>query len=113
MTRYGLIHAWGEKWYNEKFMPWFGPVALISLIYTIIVLFALQGHQVGAINAQCELIAHVSSGTSLDDFMIRLMLLILVQVIARIGDVFRIAVPLALYFCIMWVGTFVLFWKLG
>lgn len=46
ITRYGLIYAFGEKWYNEKFMPWFGPVALISLIYTIIVLFALQGHQV-------------------------------------------------------------------
>ena len=45
VTRYGLIGIFGEKWYNEKFMPWFGPVALLSLIYTIIVLFALQGHQ--------------------------------------------------------------------
>ena len=41
-----LSAAFGEKWYNEKFLPWFGPLALISLIYTIIVLFALQGHQV-------------------------------------------------------------------
>jgi len=79
VTRYGLIGIFGEKWYNEKFMPWFGPVALLSLIYTIIVLFALQGH----------------------------------QVIENIGDVFRIAVPLTLYFCLMWFGTFVLFWKLG
>jgi ACR3 family arsenite efflux pump ArsB len=46
ITRYTLIWAYGEKWYNEKFMAWFGPVALISLIYTIIVLFSLQGHQV-------------------------------------------------------------------
>ena len=36
----------GEKWYNEKFLPYFGPVALLSLIYTIIVLFTLQGHEV-------------------------------------------------------------------
>lgn len=36
----------GEKWYTEKFLPWFGPIALLSLIYTIIVLFSLQGHQV-------------------------------------------------------------------
>ena len=42
---FACLHA-GEKWYNEKFMKWFGPVALISLLYTIIVLFALQGHQV-------------------------------------------------------------------
>ena len=35
------------------------------------------------------------------------------QVIERIGDVFRIAVPLTLYFALMWIGTFVLFWKLG
>ncbi|GAX84956.1 hypothetical protein CEUSTIGMA_g12377.t1 [Chlamydomonas eustigma] len=79
ITRYSLVWAYGEKWYNEKFMPWFGPVALISLIYTIIVLFSLQGH----------------------------------QVIEKIGDVFRIAVPLSLYFAIMWIATFVLFWKLG
>ena len=111
ITRYGLIYARGEKWYNEKFMPWFGPVALISLIYTIIVLFALQGHQVGPMNDQCKLPMCVSSETSLVE--LRLMLLNRAQVIARIGDVFRIAVPLSLYFCIMWAGTFVLFWKLG
>lgn len=41
------------------------------------------------------------------------MFLTTIQVIERIGDVFRIAVPLSLYFCIMWASTFVLFWKLG
>lgn len=79
ITRYGLIRLFGEKWYNTKFLPWFGPVALISLLYTIIVLFALQGH----------------------------------EVISHIGDVCRIAVPMALYFCIMWISTFMLFHKLG
>ncbi len=37
----------------------------------------------------------------------------LLQVIERIGDVFRIAVPLTLYFALMWSATLVLFWKLG
>jgi ACR3 family arsenite efflux pump ArsB len=32
----------GRKWLEEKFLPWFGPVALLALIYTVLVLFGLQ-----------------------------------------------------------------------
>jgi ACR3 family arsenite efflux pump ArsB len=35
------------------------------------------------------------------------------QVISNIGSVCRIAVPMVLYFSIMWISTFVLFNKLG
>ena len=35
------------------------------------------------------------------------------QVIAQIGNVCRIAVPMALYFAIMWFTCFFLFYKMG
>ena len=34
-TRYALIAAAGERWYNRRFLPAFGPVALLALIYTV------------------------------------------------------------------------------
>ncbi len=36
----------GREWYDNKFAPRIGPVALLALLYTIFVLFALQGHSV-------------------------------------------------------------------
>ena len=42
MLRYTVIAAKGRKWLDTKFMPWFGPLALLSLVYTVLVLFALQ-----------------------------------------------------------------------
>ena len=34
------------KRHFEVFMKYFGPVALLALVYTVIVLFGLQGRQV-------------------------------------------------------------------
>ncbi|KAB5589539.1 Arsenite transporter [Ceratobasidium theobromae] len=56
----------------DKFLKFFGPFALLGLLYTIIVLFAFQGH----------------------------------RVVQNIGSVFRIFVPLILYFIIVWFTTF-------
>ena len=36
----------GREWYDNKFAPCMGPIALLALLYTIFVLFALQGHSV-------------------------------------------------------------------
>lgn len=36
----------GREWYEEKFLPKVGPWALYGLLFTIILLFALQGKQV-------------------------------------------------------------------
>lgn len=33
----------GRAWYEEKFLPRIGPVALYGLLFTVVVLFALQG----------------------------------------------------------------------
>ena len=36
----------GRDWYEETFLPRIGPVALYGLLFTIVVLFALQGHTI-------------------------------------------------------------------
>ena len=61
ITRYGFIAVKGKEWYEKRFLPWFGPVAFISLIYTIIILFALQGHEVvSKIGQVCRIIIPMS-----------------------------------------------------
>lgn len=52
-------------------MTYFGPVALLALINTVIVLIGLKSY----------------------------------QIIKEMGDVFGVAVPMLLYFFIMWTGT--------
>jgi arsenate reductase len=36
----------GRDWYESRFLPRIGPWALYGLLFTIVVLFALQGHQI-------------------------------------------------------------------
>jgi ACR3 family arsenite transporter len=57
----------GRDWYEERFLPRVGPLALYGLLFTIVMLFALQGQ----------------------------------QVIDRPLDVARIALPLLVYFAVM------------
>ena len=38
----------GRAWYEERFLPKVGPWALYGLLFTIVVLFALQGEQIAA-----------------------------------------------------------------
>ncbi|WP_255351516.1 ACR3 family arsenite efflux transporter [Cryobacterium sp. MLB-32] len=63
----------GRDWYEEKFLPKVGPFALWGLLFTIVMLFALQGN----------------------------------QVIANPGDVARIALPMLVYFLLMFLVSFV------
>ncbi|GAA1978578.1 ACR3 family arsenite efflux transporter [Isoptericola halotolerans] len=58
----------GRDWYEERFVPRIGPWALYGLLFTIVLLFALQGEQVSS----------------------------------HPGDVARIALPLLVYFAVMW-----------
>ncbi|MEW5319303.1 MAG: hypothetical protein WDW38_010463 [Sanguina aurantia] len=46
ITRYGLIRLTSNEWYEKNFAARIGPLALLALLYTIIVMFTLQGHRV-------------------------------------------------------------------
>jgi ACR3 family arsenite transporter len=79
LTRRLLVARRGEEWYMETFMPRFGPTALIGLLYTIVLMFAMQGDR----------ILHLPF------------------------DVLRIAVPMVLYFFIMFGLAFAISKRLG
>ncbi|MEV3973067.1 ACR3 family arsenite efflux transporter [Streptomyces sp. NPDC050698] len=69
----------GREGYEQRFLPKIGPWALYGLLFTIVILFALQG---GTVTSQPL-------------------------------DVARIALPLLVYFAVMFFGTFLLGKGLG
>ncbi len=71
--------AKGRPWYEDAFLPRIGPFALYGLLFTIVVLFALQGDAIAA----------------------------------NPLDVVRIALPLLVYFAVMWGGGYALGAALG
>ncbi|CAM5553167.1 ACR3 family arsenite efflux transporter [Streptomyces cyaneofuscatus] len=71
LTRRLGERAKGRTWYETKLIPRIGPFALYGLLFTIVVLFALQGD----------------------------------AITAKPLDVVRIALPLLVYFALMWAGS--------
>ena len=74
LTRLTGERVRGTAWYEERFLPRIGPVALYGLLFTIVMLFALQGE----------------------------------RITDQPLDVARIALPLLVYFVVMWFGSFAL-----
>lgn len=46
LTRVIGVRRRGEQWYEQRFLPRIGPLALYGLLFTIAMLFALQGDQI-------------------------------------------------------------------
>ncbi|MHB0937323.1 MAG: ACR3 family arsenite efflux transporter [Armatimonadota bacterium] len=46
LTRILLVRRHGREWYEGRFMAKLGPTALIGLLYTIVLMFSLQGGKI-------------------------------------------------------------------
>jgi ACR3 family arsenite transporter len=72
LTRFYFLRTRGREWYETRLMPRLGPTALIGLLFTIVVMFSMQGD----------------------------------KILAAPFDVLRVAIPLLVYFVVMFFASF-------
>jgi arsenite transporter len=46
ISRFMIKKYVGEKWFNQKFLPFVSPITLIALLFTIVIMFSLKGEMI-------------------------------------------------------------------